>query len=437
MTVKEAKERTDWDKWKIGMDDEINQLEGLKTWTLVHLPTDRTAIPNKWVYRLKKDKEGIIIKHKARLVAKGYEQQAGIDYGETFAPVMRLDTLRLLLALAAKLALEIHVVDIVGAYLNGKLDEIIYMQQPPEYNDGTGRVCQLHRSIYGLKQSGRVWNDNLNRTFTELRYTRLQSDQCVYIRHTPDSVIIIAVHVDDMAIFGSDKRSIANAKNDLQTKYKITDLGEAKQIVGIEIDRDINAGTLKISQAQYITKVLKRFKMEESHTVRSPMDPNVKLIKTPDDEKYDIPDYAPAIGSLNFAACTTRPDIRHPTQALSQFMSNPNPTHWTAVKRVLRYLNGTRNYGITYGLGGEVEPIAYSDADWGANPNDRKSVSGNIFIMFGGPLLDIEEATDSCLIKYGSRIHGSQPSLAPSPMDAKHYGRTRNTLFRTDHPICR
>jgi hypothetical protein len=405
MSVKEAKNRPDWAKWKVAMDDEIEQLRKLGTWTLVELPQGRVAIDNKWVYRLKRDIEGIIQKHKARLVAKGFEQIYGIDYGDTFAPVMRLDTLRLLLALATKLGLEIHVVDIVGAYLNGKLEEIIYMKQPPEYDDGTGRVCQLHRTLYGLKQSGRVWNEDLNGTFIKLQFTRLYSDQCVYIRHTSDALIIIAVHVDDMALFGSDSHAIATAKDELRKEYKLTDLGKAQQIVGLEIERDLDAGTLKISQTQYIRKILDRFGMADSHPVASPLDLSNKLKKTPDDERYDLPEYSAAIGSLMYAAIGTRPDIAFAVQTLSQFMSNPNPTHWAAVKRVFRYLNGTRTLGITYEAGGEFEPLAYSDSDWGSNPNDRKSISGMVFLSCEGPI---------------SWTSKKQPTVALSTMEAEY-----------------
>src|SRR4029453_18521445 len=150
--------------------------------------------------------------------------------------------------------------------------------------------------------------------------------------------------------------------DDLWKHFTITDLGEAKQVVGLELEWDHTNGTMKIFQSQYIKKILERFGMENSHPVATPLDPNVKLIKTPDDEKYDILDYWSAIGSLMYAAVGTRPDIAFAVQALSQFLNNPGPTHWTAVKHVFRYLNGTRNLGIVYRKGGEVEPLAYTDA---------------------------------------------------------------------------
>jgi hypothetical protein len=279
------------------------------------------------------------------------------------------------------------------------------MQQPPEYDDGTGRVCQLLRPLYGLKQAGRAWNEELNHTFLKMDFTRLYSDQCVYIRHTDQDLLITSVHIDDMTILGSDIDAITDMKAELQKYFTITDLGEAKQIVGLELDRDMEAGTLKIKQTLYIKRVLEKFGMADSHPVGTPLDPNVKLVKVPNDEHHDIPEYRSAIGSLMYAAIGTRPDISFAVQTLSQFMSNPGPAHWSAVKRVFRYLNGTRDLGIIYSKGGEVEPLAYSDADWGANMIDRKSISGYVFQMANGP------------ISWQSK---KQPTVALSSMEAEY-----------------
>jgi hypothetical protein len=243
-----------------------------------------------------------------------------------------LETFQLLIALATLLGLTIHVVDVVGTYLNTILEEEIFMMQPPNYEDGSGKVWQLLRPLYGLKQAGRAWNDELNQTFLEMQFTRLFSDQCVYIRHTDHDLVIVSVHIDDMTILGSDDNATAGIKTELKKHFKITDLGEAKQVVRIELKRDMEKGTLKIMQSQYIRRILEKFGMAASHPVSMPLDPNIKLIKTPDDEHHDIPEYRSAIGSLMYAAIGTRPDISFAVQTLSQLMSNPGPTHWTAVK---------------------------------------------------------------------------------------------------------
>ena len=405
ISLKEAKERSDWNKWKEAMDAEIDQLTKRGTYKLVELPPDRQAIASKWVYRIKRDHNGKIIKYKGRLVAKGFSQIQGVDFVETFAPVMRLESFRLLIALATKLDLLIHVVDVVGAYLNGTLKETIYMIQPPDYDDGTGRVCQLLRPLYGLKQAGRAWNEELNEKFLEMGFTRLFSDQCIYICHQDQNLAIASVHIDDITILGSDISAIEQTKSDLKKHFTITDLGEAKQVVGLELERDLGEGTLKISQKQYIKRILEKFGMADSHPVSTPLDPNVKLIRTPETKNYDIPEYRSSIGSLTYVAIGTRPDISYAIQHLSQFMSNLAPAHWTAVKRVFRYLNGTRDLGVIYSKEGEVEPLAYSDADWGSDANDRKSISGYIFQMSAGP------------ISWQSK---KQPTIALSSMEAEY-----------------
>src|SRR5271168_5016997 len=298
---------------------------------MVDLPPDRKAIASKWVFRIKQDHNGKIVKNKARLVAKGFSQIPGIDFVETFAPVMRLETFRLLMALATKLGLIIHVVDVVGAYLNGTLQETIYMEQPPDYDDGMGQVSLLIKALYGLKQAGRTWNDKLNQSFLGMEYTRLFSDQCIYIRHQEHDLTLAAVYTDDITILGSDIDAIKKAKAELGKHFTIT---EAKQIVGLELQRNLEEGTLKLSQTQYIQRTLEKFGMADSHPVNTPLDPNVKLIKLPDTENYDIPDYRSTISSLMYAAIETRPDILFAVQHLSQFMSNPGPAHWTAVKHV-------------------------------------------------------------------------------------------------------
>ena len=177
LSLEEAKSRSDWPKWKQAMYEEIKQLHNLRTYTITKLPEDRKAIACKWVYRLKKDSEGNIVHYKACRVAKGFSQILGIDFDKTFAPVMRLDTLQLLLALSVSLNLKIYVVDVIGAYLNAHLKETIYMKQIPDYENGTNDVLQLLRTLYGLKQSGRAWNEKLNVAFLKLGYTQLISDQ--------------------------------------------------------------------------------------------------------------------------------------------------------------------------------------------------------------------------------------------------------------------
>ena len=322
ISLKEAKERSDWPKLKEAMDAKMDQLTKRGMYKLVELPPDCKAIASKWVFHIKRDHNGKIVKYKARLVAKGFSQIPGIDFVETFAPVMRLETFRLLMALATKLGLLIHVVDVVGAYFNGTLQETIYMAQPPDCDNSTGRVSLLIKALYRLRQAGQAWNNELNQSFLELEYTRLFSDQCVYIHHQECDLILAIIHTDDITMLGSDIDAIKKAKAELGKYFTITDLGEAKQVVGLELERNLEEGTLKLSQTQYIQRTLEKFGMADSHPVSTPLDPNVKLIKLPSMEHYDIPDYRSAIGSLIYVAIGTRPDISFAVQHLSQFMTS-------------------------------------------------------------------------------------------------------------------
>jgi hypothetical protein len=356
------------------MDEEITQLEGLGTYQKEELPQGRVAIEAKWVYQAKRDTDGNVICYKARLVAKGYSQRPGIDYDKTFAPVMQLETLRLLIAIATQLSLEAHVMDVVGAYLNGKLEETIYMQQPPGYEDGTSMVLRLLLTLYGLKQSGRAWNKTLDRAFTKLGYTRLFSDQCVYFRIDGDKFTIVAVHVDNMLLLATDHALMDQLKKGLASKFKVSDLGELKLMVGMEFARCRERGLIKMSQTQYVTRIIDRFGMALSNPVKTPLDPNIKLAKTPEGTSHHFPKYLNAIGSLMYAAIGTRPDISFAVQHLSQFLLNPGPEHWTAVKQVFCYLNGTKDLGIIFGRSLHPDPIGYLDANWGSNWVDRRLI---------------------------------------------------------------
>lgn len=388
-TLKEVQSRPDWEDWKAAMDIEINQLHSLGTYTLEELPTDRKPVGCRWVFLIKRDPQGNILKYKARLVAQGFSQIPGQDFLATYAPVMRLESYRTILSIAAAKKWAIHQIDVVGAYLNGELEEVIYMRQPPGYEDGSPLVCRLHKALYGLKQAGRVWNVKFNDVFVNtLGYTRIPSDLCVYIRRNSEGFSLVVIHVDDSTITTYPPSYVNKAKAEIGQHLNITDLGEAKTFVGLQLAHDKKNGTITIHQTSYITKILERFGMLSSHVVHTPMDSHV-ILTTPTSEsrctENDFP-YAAAIGSLMYAAVGTRPDIAHSVQRLSQYTSNFSQEHITAVKRVFRYLNGTRSLGITYGRSPDITLSGYTDADWGQDPSDRKSVSGYVFSISGGAI---------------------------------------------------
>ena len=363
---------------------------------MVLKPTNTNIVGCKWVYKVKRDNKGEVSRYKARLVAQGFTQVPGVDYIDTFAPVAKFSTLRVLLALAATYDWEIHQMDVKNAYLNGKLTETIFMKQPPNFIDAEkpSHVCRLARGLYGLRQSGRVWYQTLANAFKALDFDVCAVDHAVFVSRDVDGRVIVAASTDDLLMISESMERLEKVKRGLEKHFEMTDLGEAHWLLGVEIRRDRAKRTLSLSQGAYVQTLLGRFSLEKANTVTSPMDPGVHLTKsqspTAEDEKDDMANvpYRELIGSLMYAAVATHPDIAHAVTALSQFLENPGRAHWQAAQRVLKYLKGTADFGLTYGLADGVgmpagKPVGYTDADF-ASQEHRHSVSGYAFLMHGG-----------------------------------------------------
>lgn len=391
-TYEEAMISSEAEKWKEAMKNEYDSLMENGTWVMADLPPEKRAIKCKWVFTTKEGVDGEIIRYKARLVGKGYSQIEGIDYQETYAPVIRYNSIRMLIAIAAHMELKISQMDAVTAFLNGKLTEEIYMEQPQHFEDGTKRSCKLIKSIYGLKQSSRVWNETLNETLIEFGLTRSAVDQCLYYRIADGKILIVAIYVDDILIFSNQDDQEKGVKEALKSKFKMKDMGEVSSILGIRVIRDKECGLITLDQTAYAKRILKRFNMENCNAVASPLDPAQKISKEMcakgDAEKRimsDVP-YRQAIGSLMFLAQTTRPDISFAVNLLSRYCENPGPGHWGAVKRVLRYIKGTTEYRLKYGSSNDDALIGFSDSDWAADLDERRSTTGYVFTLYGGAI---------------------------------------------------
>lgn len=340
--------------------------------------------------KTKRGKDGSITKHKARLVARGNRQRYGIDYEETYAPVARYASIRCILALVAHHDLELHQMDVKSAYLNGELHETIYMRQPEGFVQAgkESLVLQLRKSLYGLKQAGRTWNVKMDATLKSHGFTALDADPCIYIRRQHSSLMLLSLYVDDLLIACNRLAELKQFKPQLSREFDMEDLGEASFVLGIEIMRDRASRTLTIRQGAYTRALVQRHGLEDCNAVAHPMVEGAKL------ERFNaqatdsaIQEYQSIIGGIMWAAVCTRPDIAYAAARLSQYASNPSKAHKQAAMRVLRYMKGTPDHGITYR---GVEPaaaqpplMAYCDSDWAQDIDTRRSVTGYTFLLCG------------------------------------------------------
>jgi len=395
-TAWEALESAEGEQWGMAMDEELVRLREMGTWELTEdMLEGRVPISNRWVFTKKKDEHGNTIRYKARLVAQGFSQKPGTDYSNnsTFASVMQFESLHMAFGIAAINGWDMRQMDVKTAYLNGYLEEEIYMLQPAGFDDGTGRICHLKRSLYGLKQAGNIWNKVWNKAIEELGYEKLKSDYCCFIQCKGEDFSILLVWVDNLINFSNDTDRV---EQELKTKFEINIIGEPSILLGMKINRDEEKKTISLSQTHYIDSLLEHFGLANANMVSTPMDPNVNLDEEEDEGKgekegKDMDErgpetYATTIGSLMYAALTTHPDITYAVQRLAQFTKNPRPKHWTAVKRIFRYLKGTRTHALTYGGSNQTwttELTIFCDADWASNA-DRKSTSGYVMLFAGG-----------------------------------------------------
>lgn len=380
LTFKHALESNECNQWKKAMDDEMKSLLENSTWTLVKRDPKDNVIKNKWVFRKKLNADGTIDRFKARLVAKGYTQQPGIDYDETFAPVVRYDTVRILLSIAVDRDMDLTQFDVKTAFLYGDLSERILMEQPEGYQSSDGTmVCLLNKSLYGLKQAPRAWNDKFKSVLHSFGLEQSRHDPCLFVSKEKD--LFLALYVDDGLIITKNTKLRDNLIAVLKKNFAVT-IGDSTTFVGLQIKR--NKEGIFIHQSSYCQKVIERFGMADCAPVSSPVDPKVKLRKS-DAGPLNVP-FRELIGSLMYLAVISRPDIAYIVSTLSQYLSNPDQNHWTAAKRVLRYLKGTTSLGIQYSKSGS-NLVAYSDSDFCGDIDTRRSRSGVILILNNGPVL--------------------------------------------------
>lgn len=386
-------------KWQAAMQAEYDSLLSNGVWRLVERPQNRNVVKSKWVYKVKQDASGNFEKFKARLVARGFSQKPGVDFDKTFSPVVRHSTMRILFNLANELDMDVDHIDVTTAFLHGELKEEIYMEPPLGFISDDHKVCLLQKSIYGLKQASRVWNETVNDLLVGNGYSQTKCEPCVYVKRdktTSNNITILALYVDDFFLFGNDHVEKQELFNILSSKFNVKNLGPIKSCLGINVVRDREKGTLMLSQKDYIKRLLGRFGLSECKSVSTPMQVNEKFYIPKDNICETEYNFRELIGSLMYLSVCTRPDITYSCSVLSQFNNCYDRTHWLAGKRILRYLARTVDYGLIFHKCKNFNLQVFADADWANDPNDRKSYTGFV-LKLGSNTINWESRKQRCV----------------------------------------
>ena len=358
--------------WQRAMAEELSALDITGTWDLVSLPHGKKTIGSRWVYKIKTKSDGSIEWYEARLVAKGFYQEYGMDYEETFAPVAKMTSVRVLIAVASVRQWYISQMDVKNAFLNGDLKEEVYMVPPPGVSHSPGQVCRLKKALYGLKQAPRAWFEKFSTVVTSLGFVSSYHDSALFVRSYSAGRILLLLYVDDMIITGDDIDGIADLKSTLSRRFDMKDLGPLRYFLGIEVASS-EKGYL-LSQSKYTADIIERARLTDTRIVDSPLEVNARY--TPSDGT-PLPDpalFRSVVGSLVYLTIT-RPDIAYVVHIVSQFISSPTSIHWAAVMRIIRYLRGTLYQSLLFSSTSSLELRAFSDADWAGDPTDRKSTT--------------------------------------------------------------
>ncbi|KAK8934128.1 hypothetical protein KSP39_PZI014435 [Platanthera zijinensis] len=357
------------------MQEELHQFERNKVWELVPRPKDHSIVGTKWVFRNKLDDQGVIVRNKARLVAQGYSQEEGIDYYQTFAPVARLEAIRIFLAYTAYKGFKVYQMDVKSAFLNGDIKEEVYVRQPPGFISSTypDHVFKLYKALYGLKQAPRAWYETLACFLLKNDFIRGKVDQTLFIRTHKSHTLLVQIYVDDIIFGSTDSNLCKKFSNLMHSKFEISSMGELSFFLGLQVKQ--HAEGIFISQTKYAKELVKKFGMSEASCMKTPMPTNAVLDTDEHGKHVDQTTYRAMIGSLLYLT-SSRPDIMFATCICARFQVSPRESHLTLVKRILRYVKSCPNLGLCYPKDSGFELTGFSDADYAGCRVDRKSTRG-------------------------------------------------------------
>jgi hypothetical protein len=374
-------------RWREAMNEEMKSLKKNNTWELVDCPPGKKIVGCRWVYTVKYKADGTIERFKARLVAKGYTQTYGVDYTETFALVAKVNTIRVLLSLAANFDWPLQQFDVKNAFLHGELTEEVYMELPSGCNIPKAcerKVCRLNKSLYGLKQSPRAWFGRFTKSMKAFGYSQSNADHTLFLKRQQGKITALIVYVDDMVVTGNDVEERKALQSYLSREFEMKDLGPLKFFLGIEVSRSTKG--IFLSQRKYTLDLLEETGMSACQPTNTPIEGGSKLFVEPDQVPVDKGRYQRLVGRLMYLA-HTRPDLAYALSVVSQFMHNPGEQHMNAVMRILRYLKSAPGKGILFKKNDNNNNVSvYTDADWAGSIDDRRSTSG-YFTFVGGNLV--------------------------------------------------
>jgi histone deacetylase 1/2 len=368
--------------WKQAMDEEYNALVRNNTWHLVKAPQGKNVIDCKWVYKIKRKADGSLDRYKARLVAKGFRQRYGIDYEDTFSPVVKIATVRLVLGIAVSRGWSLRQLDVQNAFLHGILEEEVYMKQPPGYEGKSTLVCKLDKAIYGLKQAPRAWYSRLSHKLFELGFTSSKADTSLFIYNKNGITMYMLIYVDDIIVTSSSSDAVAALLKNLRSDFALKDLGELHYFLGIEVKKV--SDDILLNQAKYALDLLTKVGMKDCKSASMPLAVTEKFMAHKGNPlgTEDSTRYRSTVGGLQYLALT-RPDLAFAVNKVCQYLHAPTSEHWLAVKRILRYIKGTVDVGLHFKRSSSTLVSAFSDADWAGSLDDRRSTGG--FVIYFGP----------------------------------------------------